>query len=332
MTHSSPPPRVSVVVPTYRRPDSLRVCLRALAAQELEPLEVLVGYQLGDEDTLGVLRSPHADWPRFVRGVELERGANLAASLRACVHESKGDLVALTDDDAEPPAGWLRELAERFTDPDVAAVGGKDLLPGPPPRPANRVGEVQWFGRIIGNHHAAQGSARGVDILKGVNCCFRGDLLRRVGVDERLIGRGNVVHWEMAMCLPLRRAGWRIVYDPALTLDHHVAPRQDGDDNHRGGFNAPALVDMVHNETFLLLDHLPLAKRLAFAVWAALVGGAKSPGVVAALRSIVLQRKPLGHTARLFVTTQRGRLLGWGTHLRRTRRPESPARAEESMR
>lgn len=32
---------------------------------------------------------------------------------------------------------------------------------------------VQWFGRVIGNHHLGTGGVREVDILKGVNMSFR---------------------------------------------------------------------------------------------------------------------------------------------------------------
>ena len=44
--------RVSVVVPTYRRPDMLGRCLAALAAQDMDPsaYEVVVADDAADED------------------------------------------------------------------------------------------------------------------------------------------------------------------------------------------------------------------------------------------------------------------------------------------
>lgn len=304
----------SVVVPTYRRPDMLVGCLRALAAQTLPPLEVLVCYRDGDSDTAAALASLTQAGPSAVREVLVGRDDNLAAGLRAGVAASRGELVALTDDDSEAPADWLEIIRPHFDDPAVAGVGGRDLL-AQQPAPADTVGRMQWFGRMIGNHHAGVGAARDVDFLKGVNCCFRGDLLRSVGVDERLRGAGNVVHWELAMCLPIRRAGGRLIYDPSVTVVHHAAPRKDGDDNHRGGFNSAALRDMVHNETFLVLEDLRPLGRVAFALWSFWVGTGITPGVAQALRSVLVGRQSPLRVAQRWWATRAGRLVGLKTYL-----------------
>jgi glycosyltransferase involved in cell wall biosynthesis len=63
-------PRVSVVVPTYRRPALLGRCLQALAAQTVDPeeYEVIVVDDAGDADTR-VNR-------RAIRGARLSLYAN----------------------------------------------------------------------------------------------------------------------------------------------------------------------------------------------------------------------------------------------------------------
>ncbi|TWT97966.1 N-glycosyltransferase [Botrimarina colliarenosi] len=303
---------ISVIVPTYRRPDVLVGCLRALHAQSHEPLEVLVSYRSDDTATATAIASLPDSERRLVRAVLLRPGDNLACGLRNGVAASRGQLVALTDDDAEAPADWLERLAARFDDPRVGGVGGRDLI-DEPSRPALTVGRLQWFGRMIGNHHAGQGDPREVDFLKGVNCCFRGDVLRDLGVDTRLVGAGNVVHWELAICLPLKRAGWRLIYDPAITLVHHAAPRQDGDDNHRGGFNADALRDMVHNETLVLFDQLGPVQRAAYLAWGTLMGVGITPGVAQSLRAVLTGRETSSQALRRWRATQLGRVNGLRT-------------------
>lgn len=282
------PPTFSVVVPTYRRPEVLQGCLRALHAQAREPIEVLVCRRSSDAGTADFLASAPGELRRLVREVVIGPDDNFGKSLDAGIRASVGDLVALTDDDAEAPPDWLERLAAPYADAGVAGVGGRDVILGHPPR-ADVVGRVAWYGRIVGNHHTGRGAQRDVDVLKGVNCSFRGELVRALGVDPRLRGAGNVVHTELSICLPLRRAGWRLVYDPAITVAHHVAPRRDGDDNHRGGFNAAAFADALYNERMLVREHLGAAGRAAYAAWALCLGTRHAPGV-AQLPRVAAQR------------------------------------------
>lgn len=309
-------PSVSVVVPTYRRPDVLLGCLRALHQQEIDPLEVLVCYRSDDGLTANALESlPESDL-RLVREVRLAPGENLAAGLRAGISESRGDLIALTDDDAEAHPDWISRLIRGFANPDVGGVGGRDIMQHQPEKTAV-VGKVQWFGRRISNHQTGHGPARDVDVLKGVNCCFRGDLLRSIGIDRRLRGKGNVAHWELAICLPLARVGWRMVYDPEITLDHHVSQRMDGDVNQRGGFEPKSLRDIVHNETLMVWEHLNPVGKAAFLGWSTLLGTHFTPGLVAAIRTGIQRRNPFTMMHR-FCVTLHGRMQGLATWLRST--------------
>jgi GT2 family glycosyltransferase len=220
---------------------------------------------------------------RLLLPVTAEPG--VVAALQAGLDAATGDLIALTDDDAEAHADWTRRLLEAIpADGDVGGAGGRDHQPGDRGADVRRVGRVQWFGRVIGAHHRGAGGPRDVDVLKGVNAAFRADALRAVGFDRRLHGAGAQQHWELALCLPLRRAGWRLTYDPAIAVDHHVEQRGGADQIHRGRFDADALTDAVHNETLALLGHLRGPRRVAFHLWESLVGTVAAPGVLNAVR------------------------------------------------
>jgi hypothetical protein len=199
------------------------------------------------------------------------------------VRETTEELVALTDDDAEAPPDWLKRMAKAMEDPAVGGVGGRDWQPHERwDEPG--VGTRAWYGRVVGNHHLGAGAARDVELLKGVNCCFRGDELRRIGFDSRLRGRGNVSNWEMSLCFAFRRAGWRLIYDPTLAIDHHVAARQDGDVNARGGFERESYIDGVHNEVLAVSEALGMAGRMVYPTWLKWVGTRGTPGVAQVLR------------------------------------------------
>lgn len=278
-------PRVSVLVPSYRRADALRRCLAALGEQSRVPDEVVVGVRTGDDETTAVVDAARAD------GLPVRAASTAAvgviAALQAALDACTGDIIALTDDDARAHPDWIAGLLAHFASAaDIGGVGGRDWQPTERGN-ASRVGIAQWFGRAIGNHHLGHGPARDVDILKGVNCAFRAPLLRAVGFDARLHGAGAQMYWEFGVCLPLRRAGWRLVYDPQVAVDHDIVERHDADTIHRGVFAAAPLRDAVHNQTVELLEARGRPWSAMFLAWALLVGTVEGPGLVQCVRRLL---------------------------------------------
>jgi GT2 family glycosyltransferase len=299
---------VSVIVPSWRRVTSLERCLRAIASQSRLPDEVIVGVRSEDAETIRAVESLARSFPAALRAAATA-GAGVVAAMNAALAlcRSDGDIIALTDDDTEPRQDWLVRLVACFDDPMVGGAGGRDW------QPLERgdravVGKVQWFGRTVGNHHLGSGAARDVDVLKGANCAYRAPLLRAAGFDTRLAGAGAQLFWELALCLPIRRAGWRLVYDPAIAVEHHIEPRAVGDQLHRGVFASEPLVEATHNETLVLLENLRGGSRAAFAAWALLAGTHHAPGLAQ------LPRLLLGgdsHALARWKATLAGRLRGW---------------------
>ncbi|HVZ48674.1 MAG TPA: glycosyltransferase [Gemmatimonadaceae bacterium] len=297
---------ISVIIPSWRRPSDLARCLRAVAAQRVPPFEVVVGARADDAATAEVVAAEAARRAYPVT-IATTTAPGVIAAMSAALARVRGDIVALTDDDAEPRPDWIERLDAVFAHPRVGGVGGRDW------QPAERgdrddVGRVQWFGRVIGHHHLGAGPARPVDVLKGANAAFRTSLVRAVGFDARLRGAGAQMFWELALCLPLRRAGWTLIYDPAIAVDHHIAPRHDADQRHRGSFAAAPQVEAVHNETLALLEHLGAPGRVAFMAWGLGVGTRIEPGLAQVPR--LLWRRDADVGAKVGATWA-GRLAGW---------------------
>lgn len=318
---------ISVIVPSWRRPADLDRCLRALAAQCARPADVVVGARVGDDETTRVAQEAGRATGLKVTVVGTDESGVIAA-MNAAVGACHGDIIALTDDDAEPRPDWTERLVAAFADPRVGGVGGRDW------QPLERgdrtdVGRVQWFGRVIGNHHLGAGPARPVDVLKGANIAIRAPLLAAAGFDVRLRGAGAQMFWEMALCLPIRRAGWTLIYDPAIAVDHHIAVRHDADQRHRGVFVAGPQVDAVHNATLILLEHLGGAQRLAFLVWAFLFGTRIEPGLLQIPRLLVTGDGSAFAKWRSTVAGRRAGLASWraGRAVTPARIPSPPSRA-----
>jgi GT2 family glycosyltransferase len=318
MTAASP--TVSVIIPTWRRPASIVRCLRAVAAQSRPPHEIIVITRDVDPASREAARGVTVPAGVTLRVLEVPAGGVVAA-MQAGLDAASGAIIALTDDDAEPRRDWIERLVAAIgAEAGVAGAGGRDWQPherGDAPV----VGQVQWFGRVIGRHHLGAGAARDVDLLKGVNCAYRADLLRAVGFDPRLRGAGAQLHWELGVGLPLRRAGWRLRYDPAIAVEHHVEVRASEDQLHRGAFAADALVDAVHNETLMVGEHLWGAARLAWRLWAFALGTVAAPGLLNAAR-LRAQGKRWARTA--WRAARRGRALAHETSARSPRRLDVP--------
>ena len=113
---------VTVVVPTFRRPQQLRSCLEALAAQTFpEPWEVVV-VDDGSPQPFSAADLPAAD--RLALRVIRQENAGPAAARNRGVREARGELVAFTDDDCRPEPGWLGTLVDAVRQRPGALVGG----------------------------------------------------------------------------------------------------------------------------------------------------------------------------------------------------------------
>jgi GT2 family glycosyltransferase len=307
--------KITVVIPTYRRPKDLKRCLEALQQLSRRPEQVLVVVRDTDASTWAFLESFYpGHLPLRVLTV---RVTGVVAAMNLGLDAAFGDIVAFTDDDAAPHTDWLERIEAKFlSDARIGAVGGRDFMYygsvlqdyNNHPGASDIVGRLQWFGRVIGNHHIGEGEPREVDVLKGVNASYRRTAIDKLHFDERMQGTGAQVHFELAFCLTLKRAGWKLIYDPLVAVDHFPAQRFDEDQ--RNSFNEIACINAVHNETLALLEHLPILKRVVFIFWAILIGTRDAFGIVQWFRFLPNQKSLAGQK---LLASWHGRWQGWQT-------------------
>jgi GT2 family glycosyltransferase len=317
---------LGVVVASWRRPGPLARCLAGLARQEVAPAEILVAVRADDGPTRTVLAADRTPGLRTV--VASEPGA--VAARNAALAQSRADVVAFLDDDAVPRPDWTRRLLAHYEDATVGAVGGRDFVYHDGVLEEGReavVGRVLPYGRFVGFHHLGFGAARDVELLKGANMSVRRTALGGRGFDTELRGDGAEHHEDWALTLRVRRAGWRVVYDPGVSVDHYEAARAPGAP--RADPGGRSLVDRLHNQTFAAVRYLEPRPAVAHVLFAVLVGTGVGPGVGQA--AVRLGRgEPPGRVARLLADTLRGRVAGVRSGLRARRAdhrrpPEPPA-------
>jgi GT2 family glycosyltransferase len=118
-----PPPFVSIVIPTYARPERLRECLAALARQTLpaDTFEIVVVDDGSPQPV--VLAADTAAAGPMIRIIRQPNAGPSAARNRG-VAEACGELIALTDDDCLPTPTWLESLVTAHRQCPDSLVGG----------------------------------------------------------------------------------------------------------------------------------------------------------------------------------------------------------------
>ena len=283
---------ITVVVPTYRRPKYLQDCLTGFKQQ----------IRLADEILLIVRDSDCLTWeflasfdPEFLPIKTLTvKVTGVVAAMNLGLDTAEGDIVCFIDDDAVPHYDWLAKIEAHFlADPQLVGLGGRDCMYLGGEKLVEDykpvVGKLQWFGRMIANHHLGVGKPRQVDFLKGVNMSYRRAAIANMDFDERMKGTGAQTHFEVSFGLSLKRAGCKLLYDPQIVVDHYLAERFDEDIRDR--FNPTAFFNEVHNETLAIVEHFSLPRKVLFMTWAMLVGTRKAFGLVQLIRFLPREGK-----------------------------------------
>jgi len=125
---------ISVVIPTYRRPDLLSRCVLALASQnyDLTHYEVIVVSDGPDDETDRVIQQLREFHPRLtLRYYETPGRSGPATARNMGWRQAKGDLVAFTDDDCIPSASWLRDFSKSYVTfgKELVSFSGKVVVP-----------------------------------------------------------------------------------------------------------------------------------------------------------------------------------------------------------
>ncbi len=120
-------PTFSVLICTYQRDDMLQVALKALVDGTTEKPDEIVIVNGGDQRADAVVQSFADRSPIDIRIVKTVN-QNLATSRNIGLKACRGDIIAMTDDDAEVFPDWVTQMKRIHAEyPDVGAVGGAIL-------------------------------------------------------------------------------------------------------------------------------------------------------------------------------------------------------------
>lgn len=219
--------RASILIVEYRTRDYLAECLSALERSEVprQEFEVIVVDNASPTPAAKVVR-------RFerVRLVQSRRNLGFAGGNLLGLERARGEAVLLLNPDAVPAPRWLPEMLRLLRDPTVGVVGCKILHPG------TRV--LQHAGGVLFPNGRSEHLGRGQDdvgqfdreqdvsYVCGAGLGIRRDVIDRVGFLSPAYH--PAYYEETELCLRVRRAGYRVVYNPHAVIEHHEAVASGG--------------------------------------------------------------------------------------------------------
>lgn len=203
----------SVLICTYKRHELLRQALEALIERTTEKPDQIVVVNGGDELTDEVVNAymgRHGIDLKLVKTVN----KNLAASRNVGLPHCTGDIVAMTDDDAEVYPDWVTQLKRQHAEhPEAGVIGGAVIGSSSGSELISKLADIVTFplpetaGYVRHN-------------LPGVNVSYKRELLDKVGFQDETLFRGEDVDFNHR----IKQLGAQIWFHPDIKVLHHHRP------------------------------------------------------------------------------------------------------------
>ena len=205
-------PFISIIIPTYERPERLAVCLKSLGRLDYprERFEVIVVDDGSRQAPENVIAEFYGDFDVRLL-TQIHAGPATARNTGAA--QAKGEFLAFTDDDCEPAADWLQTLAQRFAETPNCAIGGRALngLPGNPFSTASQMLIDYLYNYCNSNHRRAR-------FLASNNLALPAERFRTIGgFDTNFPCAAGE---DRELCDRWRHHGYGMIYAPEVVVQH----------------------------------------------------------------------------------------------------------------
>jgi len=201
----------SVLICTYNRHELLGKSLQALIECTTEKPDQVIIVNSGDERADRVVEAFIGLSDVEVKVIRIVN-KNLAVSRNVGLADCTGDIVAMTDDDAEVFPDWVTQMKRAHREhPEAGAVGGvvlginTDSLVG-------KVADLITFPAWSSEHY--------VRTLPGVNISYKRDTIERNGPQDEALFRGEDVDYNWRV----QQLGYKVYFDPAIKVYHYHRP------------------------------------------------------------------------------------------------------------
>lgn len=251
--------RVSVVIVTKNRVESLKECIKCLLNQTVLPYELIIVDGSDNDATREYVNGLIEGNMRFSLHLCKQDRGGTATARNIGAGIAKGDIILFVDDDVLLYPDYIEKLIRSFND-DIICVGGNLVLPQEESR--LRKAAYKIFGiiflrdsfkpgkaTIAGHHSALPNYMSYVDWLGGSQFACRREVFNNFRFDENLERYSNYAYYEdFDFTYTLSKVG-KILLNPELKSVH---------------MRSPVRPDPFHTEFVKILNHYYLVKKHGF--------------------------------------------------------------------
>ncbi|MBI5142770.1 MAG: glycosyltransferase [Nitrospirae bacterium] len=198
---------ISVIIPSYNSWPLIGKTLESLTTQNARCGEIIVSDSSDDgSDQKITTHYPHVtllhNSGRLFPGAARNRAIDVAS----------GSVIAMIDADAEASPDWLHAIGENFVrEPEAAGFGGS-IANARESSPAARIAHLLEFGG-----YTPAWPRRRVRMAPSCNLALRRDVFDHARFLEDWFGNEDVL-----LADNISRRGGHIVFDPAMSVNHHT--------------------------------------------------------------------------------------------------------------
>lgn len=235
-------PVTSIVIPTFKRKESLLRLLASLAKANLKNTEIIIVEQEQNHNKF---------FPKSVHYIFLPK-RSIPHAMNVGVRKAKGGYILFLDDDVTVTPNFIDYHIKNFADRRVAATVGRSITDGQSiERDRRDSGRINWLGECSDGFSST--IRQEVDTVVGANTSWRKDVFERLGgFDERFIG--NALRFESDLSLRAKQAGYTIVFEPKALVYHH---RESTGGTRRTEGVLRWYRDFFHNEMLFFVKYRP---------------------------------------------------------------------------
>jgi glycosyltransferase involved in cell wall biosynthesis len=220
-------PKVSLVILTRDKVALLRQCIDSLLDKtSYENYEIVV-VDNGSIDPETFAYFDRITKHRNVKVVRSDSPFNFSALNNAGVKHCTGEVLGFLNNDLQFTKGdWLGKMVAQAVRAEVGAVGARLLFPN---NLLQHGGVILGIGGVAGHNHKGRPKedpgyfnrailSQNLSAVTAACLLMRRDVFNRInGFDEAL----SVAFNDVDLCLRIRQAGFRVVYEPGAELYHH---------------------------------------------------------------------------------------------------------------